>query len=311
MLDEGQDTFDSHQRAGKIARQSITRTRHMHKKLIIISQRAQAVDVTARGNVSWFYKCEQRKFPFLPPYLKVYATDEIDEGNNYPIWVRHNSQGEVTWKAPVYHSGFARKKIYEAYDSWYMRKNMVRSQDIHVQAYELSLFHKLGLLFRMMFAVKPRKPKVIHSLSTPTQEKAPLMVELGHVDTKAQSYDVGALKQRVVLPIRQKKPDETREAHTLPDEVLFGPKIQEGGSRGSIKNEKPTDIKYVQKTPQLIRTRTAKKKATPSPFHDEILFRSSVQKRRATTMVGLRKPSGSEVRTKRSFWDELKALKLS
>jgi len=149
MLDEGQDVFDSHQKAGKIARQSITRTRHMHKKLIIISQRAQAVEVTARGNVNWFYKCEAKHFPFLPTYFKVYMTDEIDETNNYPIWVRHDSQGEVIWKAPVYYAGFAKKKIYDAYDSWYMRKNMVKSQQTHVEGYHLTTLEKIRALIEL------------------------------------------------------------------------------------------------------------------------------------------------------------------
>lgn len=150
MLDEGQDTFDSHQKAGRIARQSITRTRHMHKKLIIISQRAQAVDITARGNVSMFYKCECSAFPFLPKFFRVYKTDEISEDNNAPIWTRHNSQGEITWEAPVYHSGFARKKIYDAYDSWYMRKNMARSQETHISGYALTTREKWGLLWRRL-----------------------------------------------------------------------------------------------------------------------------------------------------------------
>lgn len=151
MLDEGQDVFDSHQKSGKIARQSITRTRHMHKKLIIVSQRAQAVDVTARGNVTYFYKCEAVRMPFLPTLFRVYVTDEIDEGNNYPIWVRHNSQGDEIWKAPLYHSGFARKRIYDAYDSWYMRKNMMKSQQIHVKGYSLTTREKFRLLKDLVF----------------------------------------------------------------------------------------------------------------------------------------------------------------
>jgi len=158
MLDEGQDTFDSHQRAGKIARQSITRTRHMHKTLIIISQRAQAVDVNARGNVTYFYKCEKRQFPFLPTYFKVYRTEEIDEGNNYPIWIRHNSVGDIIWKAPVFHSAFARKRIYDAYDSWYMRKQMVRSQNLSLEAYQLNSIDKFKALFGNAFARK-QKPQ--------------------------------------------------------------------------------------------------------------------------------------------------------
>jgi hypothetical protein len=150
MLDEGQDTFDSHQKAGKIARQSITRTRHMHKKLIIISQRAQAVDVTARGNVTWFYKCERVKFPFLPTYFRVRMTDDIDETNNHPIWVRHDSQGDIVWQAPVYHAGFARKKVYDAYDSWFMRKQMVKSQEVHVHGYELNFKERLKVFWSLI-----------------------------------------------------------------------------------------------------------------------------------------------------------------
>ncbi len=154
MLDEGQDVFDSHTRAGKIARQSITRTRHMHKTLIIISQRAQAVDVTARGNVTYFFKCEKSKFLFFPTHFKIYFTDEIDEGNNYPIWVRHDSQGKAIWKAPVWYSAYARKRIYDMYDSWYMRKQMIRSQDLHLDAYKLSFRDKMRALVRVIFAKK-------------------------------------------------------------------------------------------------------------------------------------------------------------
>lgn len=147
MLDEGQDVFDSSKRAGQIARQSITRTRHMHKTLIIISQRAAAVDVNARANVTYFYKCQKLKIPFLPPRFRVYRTDEIDEGNNYPLWVRHDSQGKVTWRAPLYYSSFGKKRIYNAYDSWYMRQEQVRSQDIKVDAYRLNFFQRFLALF--------------------------------------------------------------------------------------------------------------------------------------------------------------------
>src|SRR3989304_3467469 len=162
MLDEGQDVFDSHHRAGKIARQTITRTRHMHKTLIVISQRAQAVDVTARGNVTHFYKCEKRNFPFLPAYFKVFRTDEIDENSNYPIWVRHDSTGREVWKADVFHSGFAKQWIYDMYDSWYMRQSAIRSQDMKVDAYALTFSERLKALTR---AILGRK-KPISELST-------------------------------------------------------------------------------------------------------------------------------------------------
>ncbi len=216
MLDEGQDVFDSHQRAGKIARQSITRTRHMHKKLIIISQRAQAVEVTARGNVTWFYKCTSFKFLFFPRYFKVYYTDEIDEANNHPIWVRHDSQGKIIWRAPVYHSGFGKKKVYEAYDSWYMRKNMIKSQQIYVKGYEVSFFQRVSLAFKTFF-----KKEVIHSLSTVDNKDitpAPV-VELPHVNVEhVQVPHEGKTKKRKRVGTKKKVPSPQ-----LPDEVLEWP----------------------------------------------------------------------------------------
>ncbi len=180
MLDEGQDVFDSHQRSGKIARQTITRTRHMHKTLIVISQRAQAVDVTARGNVTYFYKCEKASFPFFPEYFSVYRTDEIDEGSNYPIWARHDSTGRITWKAPKWHGGFAKKYIYDMYDSWYMRQQMIRSQDIHLDAFDLGLKHRFIALFRL-FGRRKKVIPTVNTLSTdiqpPTLVLAPVVVK--------------------------------------------------------------------------------------------------------------------------------------
>ena len=126
----------------------------MHKKLIIVSQRAQAVDVTARGNVTWFYKCECVQFWFLPKFFRVYRTEEVDNTNNYPIWERQNSQGETVWKAAIYHSGFARKEVYDAYDSWYMRKNMKKSQEVHMSGYELNTGEKIKLLKGFIFKNK-------------------------------------------------------------------------------------------------------------------------------------------------------------
>lgn len=150
FLDEGQDTFDSHDRTTKAARQSITRTRHMHKTLIIISQRAQAVDVNARANVTYFYKCEKSKFLFWTKF-KVYRTDEIDEGNNYPIWVRHDSTGRVTWKAHLWHSGSPKKWVYDMYDSWYLRQQMVKSQTLELEAYKLRPGERFRALYNVIF----------------------------------------------------------------------------------------------------------------------------------------------------------------
>lgn len=163
FLDEGQDTFDSHSRASKVARQSITRSRHMQKTLIIISQRAQAVDINARANVTYFYKCVKTEFPipFLPPYFKVFRTDEIDEANNYPLWLRHDSQGRVIWQADLWYKGFAKKAVYNSYDSWYMSEGQSKSQQLHINAYKLNFLDRFVALF-LIFLPKKLSTRYIH-----------------------------------------------------------------------------------------------------------------------------------------------------
>ena len=174
MLDEGQDVFDSHKKSGQIARQAITRTRHMHKTLIIVSQRAQAVDVTARGNVTYFYKCEKRYFPFLGARFRVYRTDEIDEASNYPIWARHDGTGREVWRAEVWHSGFGKQWIYDMYDSWYMRQEQVRSQDIKVDAYTLTTGDRFRALWRVIFSKKVKAKRIPISTELSTAMPVPI-----------------------------------------------------------------------------------------------------------------------------------------
>jgi hypothetical protein len=127
----------------KTGRKTITRTRHMHKTLIIISQRAQAVDVTARANVTFFYKCVKTRAWFWPfkPYFKVYRTEEMDQ-QNYPIW----EDGITGWQAELWHKGFANDYVYGSYNSWYLRAGIPKSQELDFEAYTLSFFDKIKIL---------------------------------------------------------------------------------------------------------------------------------------------------------------------
>lgn len=227
MLDEGQDVFDSHQRAGKIARQTITRTRHMHKTLIVISQRAQAVDVTARGNVTYFYKCEKRWLPFIGTQFRVYRTDDIDEGSNYPIWVRHDSTGRVVWQAELWHKGRAKKHIYDAYDSWYMRQQQVRSQDIKVDAYELTFRDRFQAFMRSF-----RRKKVI-----------PLSTDLSPENGKIEGYGTtrpSKLGTARKIQVRSASTVGTEKVQARPirrDELLHAPQpIISHGTKKSIRS---------------------------------------------------------------------------
>lgn len=145
FLDEGQDIFDSYEGRGmsQVKRKSLTRTRHLKKTLVIISQRAQAVAVTARANVTWFYKCVKSYAWFWPfaTYFKVYRTEEMDE-QNFPIW----EVPSTGWKAELWRSGFANKEVYNAYNSWYLRAGIEKSQEVNFNAYYLTFWDKVKIL---------------------------------------------------------------------------------------------------------------------------------------------------------------------
>lgn len=150
FLDEGQDIFDSYEGIGmsKTKRKSLTRTRHLRKTLIIISQRAQAVAVTARANVQFFYKCVKTFAWWWPfkTYFKVYRTEEMD-ANNFPIW--EDLQAE--WQAELWQSHFANDEVYDAYNSWYLRAGIPKSQEISFEAYELTTMEKIRAFISYLF----------------------------------------------------------------------------------------------------------------------------------------------------------------
>lgn len=157
FLDEGQDIFDSYEGIGmsKTKRKSLTRTRHLRKTLIIISQRAQAVAVTARANVTFFYKCVKTYAWYWPfkTYFKVYRTEEMDN-SNFPIWEDLMSG----WKAELWRSHFARTEVYNAYNSWYLRAGIPKSQTVSFDAYDLNILDKITAFIITVFT-KPSKPK--------------------------------------------------------------------------------------------------------------------------------------------------------
>lgn len=169
MMDEGQDVFDARGGMDKPARKLITRTRHMGKTLYIISQRAQAVDVTARANVTYFLKCVKTRAWFWPfkYYFKVYQTEEMDD-QNYPIWEERMPDGKM-WKAPCVRSNFASDEIYDMYNSWYLRQGKPKSQEVRFEAFDLTFAEKLEALFSATFEKKRENTR--QNLPSPYLEK--------------------------------------------------------------------------------------------------------------------------------------------
>lgn len=148
-LDEGQDIFDSYEgtKMSKKKRKSITRTRHLRKTLVVISQRPQAIAVTARANVNTFYKhYKTMTFPWV--HFKVYATEEID-AQNMP---------QFDLEARPYETYFASKKILNCYNSWYLRGGIPKSQEVFFDAYDLTSKERFALFLSFLprFRLKPK-----------------------------------------------------------------------------------------------------------------------------------------------------------
>lgn len=137
-IDEGQWIFDSYEgtKFSKAKRRLILHTRHMNRRLVIITQRPTAIQVSARGNVNRYFKCEKwLTWPFLvfrQWEFQDMVGETVDEMN--PVG-----------KPRVF---FAKKRIFEAYNSKYLRGGVQRSQELYVRAYELSVFERVRALFR-------------------------------------------------------------------------------------------------------------------------------------------------------------------
>lgn len=125
--DEGQDIFDSYEgtKMSKSKRKSLTRTRHLNKTLVIISQRPQAIAVTARANVNIFNR-SVKLFQFKKwVYFKIYSTEEVD-ASNMPIWEGAEYRSDGYW---------GENKYFNAYNTHELRAGIPRSQQNFFTAY--------------------------------------------------------------------------------------------------------------------------------------------------------------------------------
>jgi len=144
MADEGQDIFDSYEGTymSKSKRKSVTRGRHYRRTLIIASQRPVAVAPTVRANITYFYKCMKvLSWPIVR--FKILRTQDVDD-NNLPVFT---SEPEVYDRNHLYTSHFARKKIYNSYNSWYLRGGIPKSQDVFFEAFDFDFLGRWNLLY--------------------------------------------------------------------------------------------------------------------------------------------------------------------
>ena len=148
-FDEGQDMFDSYEgtKFSKAKRRVILHTRHYHRRLIIITQRPTAIQVSARGNVNRFYKCVKlSSWPWVrfAKYEFQEMTGETVDETADPISVKRY---------------FAKNRVFNAYNTSYLAQGIPKSQNVFFSAYDLT-FKERNIA--MWYILK----KVIHRLST-------------------------------------------------------------------------------------------------------------------------------------------------
>jgi len=151
FIDEGQWLFDSYEgvQFSKEKRKLILHTRHLNRSLNIISQRTQAIQVSARGQVNRFYKCEKKmQWPFL--IFRRYEYQDMSQND-----VDESEESLVSVK-----TYFARKDVLMAYDSKYLRQGVKKSQEVYFNAYRLTFLQRFKSLCNAFLAVFRRRGRL-------------------------------------------------------------------------------------------------------------------------------------------------------
>jgi len=148
FIDEGQWIFDSYEgtKFSKAKRRLILHTRHLNRSLNIISQRTQAIQVSARGQVNRFFKCEKKlSWPIL-----VFKRTEFQEMKDNDVDEMSEPASEKTY--------IASKRVMEAYNTKYLRGGIATSQEVYFEAFEFDLKNRIKLAFSYLpkFRLKPK-----------------------------------------------------------------------------------------------------------------------------------------------------------
>lgn len=140
FIDEGQWLLNSYEgtKFSDDKKRFILHTRHVNRSLNIVSQRTQAIHVTARGQIHRFFKCEKKmQWPFLifkRTEFQDMVENDVDEDAE-PISTK---------------TYFANKNVLNAYNSKYLRGGIEKSQEVHFSAYKLNVFNKIHLFFSLV-----------------------------------------------------------------------------------------------------------------------------------------------------------------
>lgn len=170
-LDEGHIPFDSYEatRMSIAKRTAVLSTRHYDRSINIYSQRPTAIHVTVRANVNRFYKCEKpvdfslfgtRFIKFkITEFQDLIHGDTVDETRVKSTEPPFEDTEEYE-KMVSEEQYWGRKKIFESYNTKYLRGDMKESQTNLAELYRLTIGESWSNLKQMF---KKNKKKMSHS----------------------------------------------------------------------------------------------------------------------------------------------------
>ncbi len=166
FLDEGHVVFDSYEmaRLDIEKRKSILHTRHFDRSIHIISQRPTAIHVAMRANVNVFYKCECLWQIF---HWTRFKRTEFQDMTNETV----NEDPELIISEKYY---FGKQEVFKAYNTKYLRGNILPSQRVEFKAFDYHYLGKIKLLFRYFVGKKEDNIIDITSIPIIEEEKKPI-----------------------------------------------------------------------------------------------------------------------------------------
>lgn len=174
FADEGHIMFDSYAgiRMSIEKRAAVYHTRHFNRSINIISQRPTAIHVSMRSNVAIFYRCQQiwnwggiRRFKRTE--FQDIAQETVDEQEEKIIGVKYY---------------WGKKRVFEAYDTKYLRGEILQSDKVLFKAYDFNYIARWALLMRNLFGKDSRKIQEVKPVLVPKPPTKALVDYIPRID---------------------------------------------------------------------------------------------------------------------------------
>lgn len=184
--------FDAYEKTNysKFKRLWLLHTRHFNRTIKIVVQRPTAVQITARSQVNRFYKME-----------KIFQFGSLIRFKRSEFQNMSNDTVDETQEPDSVSYYWGRKRIFNAYNSWYLRGDTPMSQQNLAFAWNYPFFARLKLLFDVIISSKPFQ-RLRGKSSTGVKPEVKTLKTNGRLNTTVS----GKQPLKEVIPLNNKLP---------------------------------------------------------------------------------------------------------